>query len=61
MKHNLEHTTALLSRTPAALNALLRDLPDTWTLKNEGEETWRAHRLDAAREDDYGIRRGTGF
>ena len=40
MKHNLEHTTALLSRTPAALNALLRDLPDAWTLKNEGEKTW---------------------
>ena len=40
MKHNLEHTTSLLSRTPAALNALLRDLPEAWTLRNEGEQTW---------------------
>ena len=40
MKHNLQHTTALLARTPAALNALLRDLPDAWTRSNEGENTW---------------------
>jgi DinB superfamily len=40
MKHNLEHTMSLLSRTPIALNALLRDLPDVWTLRNEGEKTW---------------------
>ena len=40
MKHNLPHTISLLSRTPAALNAFLRDLPDTWTLPNEGESTW---------------------
>jgi len=24
------------------LNALLRDLPETWTLRNEGENTWSA-------------------
>jgi len=40
MEHNLEHTISLLTRTPAALNALLRDLPETWTLRNEGEKTW---------------------
>lgn len=40
MEHNLEYTIALLARTPAALNALLRDLPDAWTLRNEGENTW---------------------
>ena len=40
MKHNLPHTISLLSRTPAAFNAFLRDLPDTWTLPNEGESTW---------------------
>lgn len=40
MKHNLENTISLLSRTPATLDALLRDLPDAWTLKNEGEKTW---------------------
>jgi len=42
MEHNLEHTIALLTRTPAALNALLRDLPETWTHRNEGEKTWSA-------------------
>ena len=40
MKHNLHDTMALLERTPAALDALLRDLPETWTLANEGEGTW---------------------
>jgi hypothetical protein len=40
MKHNLQDTTALLTRTPAALDALLRDLPETWTHRNEGESTW---------------------
>jgi hypothetical protein len=40
MEHNLQETIALLTRTPAALDALLRDLPETWTHRNEGEETW---------------------
>jgi len=42
MEHNLQHTISLLTRTPAALNALLRDLPETWTFRNEGENTWCA-------------------
>jgi hypothetical protein len=42
MEQNLENTIALLARTPSALNALLRDLPEAWTLPNEGEETWSA-------------------
>jgi hypothetical protein len=42
MPFNLDDTTALLARTPAALDALLRDLPDTWTQRNEGETTWTA-------------------
>ncbi|MGC2323619.1 MAG: DinB family protein [Terriglobales bacterium] len=42
MEHNLQHTISLLTRTPAALNALLRDLPETWTSRNEGENTWSA-------------------
>lgn len=42
MEHNLQNTIALLARTPAALNALLRDLPDTWTFQNEGDKTWTA-------------------
>ncbi len=40
MEQDLEHTVALLGRTPAVLNALLRDLPDAWTSRNEGGETW---------------------
>lgn len=40
MQHNLQDTISLLSRTPAALDALLRGLPETWTMRNEGEETW---------------------
>ena len=40
MGFDLQQTIALLSRTPSALNALLRDLPQTWTLCNEGGKTW---------------------
>ncbi|HEX7958778.1 MAG TPA: DinB family protein [Terriglobales bacterium] len=43
MEQNLEHTILLLSRTPAALNALLRDLPEEWTARNEGENTWNPY------------------
>jgi hypothetical protein len=42
MSHGLEQTTALLSRTPATLNALLRDLPESWTHSSEGPNTWTA-------------------
>ena len=42
MSHNLDDTVALLSRTPAGLDALLRDQPDVWTHHNEGEATWDA-------------------
>ncbi len=30
----------VLERTPAALNALLRDLPKVWTAATEGPDTW---------------------
>ncbi len=40
MEHNLPQTISLLSRTPSALQALLHDLPETWTLRSEGENTW---------------------
>ncbi len=40
MEKNPEYTISLLTRTPAALNALLRDLPEAWTLRGEGENTW---------------------
>jgi len=42
MQHDLQHTVALLTRTPATLNTLLRDLPQIWTHQNEGENTWGA-------------------
>ncbi|MGA7622217.1 MAG: DinB family protein [Candidatus Acidiferrales bacterium] len=40
MEQNLNDTMSLLARTPAALDALLRDLPQAWTMRNEGEKTW---------------------
>ena len=40
MAHNLSDTVSLLTRTPATLNALLRDLPESWTFRNEGENTF---------------------
>jgi DinB family protein len=43
LSDNLENTIALLERTPAVLNALLRDLPDAWTRRNEGGKTWSAY------------------
>jgi hypothetical protein len=42
MQHNLRDTISLLSRTPAALNALLRELPESWTHGKEGGNTWSA-------------------
>jgi hypothetical protein len=45
MEQNLQYTTALLARTPAVLDALLRDLPDAWTLRNEGAGTWSAFEI----------------
>jgi hypothetical protein len=56
MRHDLQDTISLLGRTPAALDALLRDLPETWTLRNEGEKTWSAfdvvgHLIHAERAD----------
>jgi DinB superfamily len=37
---DLQTTIALLTRTPAVLDALLRGLPDTWTMHNEGGASW---------------------
>jgi hypothetical protein len=42
MPHNLQHTISLLARTPATLDALLRDLPEEWTMRNEGGNTFNA-------------------
>lgn len=38
----LDEAIAVLQRTPAALDALLRGLPDTWVYRNEGGTTWNA-------------------
>jgi uncharacterized damage-inducible protein DinB len=43
MEHNLQQTIALLARTPATLNAFLRELPDSLTRRNEGGDTWSAY------------------
>jgi hypothetical protein len=42
MEFSIDQSVALLARTPATLNALLRDLPDDWTHANEGPSTWSA-------------------
>ncbi len=52
----MQDTVALLRRTPRVLDALLRDLPDTWTMRDEGTGTWTAvdivaHLIHAERTD----------
>src|SRR5580658_9060776 len=42
---SLAEVRAVLARTPATLNALLRGLPETWVMRNEGrskdgKDTW---------------------
>ncbi len=56
MHYNFEQSAALLSRTPNALDSLLRGLPDEWTRSSEGEGTWSAfdvvaHLIHAERAD----------
>jgi hypothetical protein len=36
----IDDAVAILSRTPATLDALLRGLPDSWIAAHEGGETW---------------------
>ena len=40
MEFELAHAIEILERTPATLNALLRNLPESWLVQNEGPETW---------------------
>lgn len=40
MHQNLQNSIALLTRTPVALNSLVRDLPEEWTHRNEGDNSW---------------------
>jgi hypothetical protein len=55
--HAMTETIALLTRTPATLNALLRGLPDTWTRRNEGNDTWSPYdiigHMALAERDDW--------
>jgi hypothetical protein len=47
MVDTLEGRIALLERTPAALDALLRGLPEMWTERGEGEKTWSVNTVVA--------------
>jgi len=40
MRFELASAREVLSRTPSALDRLVRDLPDAWTRENEGPDTW---------------------
>ena len=40
MDYDVQQATAVLRRTPAVLDALLRDLPDEWLRANEGGTSW---------------------
>ncbi len=40
MHFDLNDTIAVLERTPATLDAMLRGLPDAWTRSNEGDRTF---------------------
>ena len=56
MEYKLEETVALLARTPAVLDALLRELPEIWTRGSEGAGSWSpfdvvAHLIHAERDD----------
>src|ERR1700733_15247537 len=56
MEFNLADGVAVLTRTPATLNVLLRGLPQVWVRCNEGKNTWSAfeivgHLIVAERSD----------
>ena len=40
MEFELAPAIEVLRRTPLTLNSLLRDLPESWLVQNEGGETW---------------------
>jgi len=47
MGHDLQNGIVLLERTPGALDALLRGLPEVWTEANEGGNTWSVNTVVA--------------
>jgi hypothetical protein len=42
MEFSIDQMIPVLARTPATLDAMLRDLPEGWTHANEGPSTWSA-------------------
>jgi DinB superfamily len=42
---SLEMGKAVLTRTPGTLRALLANLPDAWTLSDEGPNTWSPYQV----------------
>jgi hypothetical protein len=45
VEFSLDSGTAVLTRTPGVLQALLTGLPEEWTASNEGPETWSPHQV----------------
>src|SRR5471030_2464253 len=45
MEETLKENIALLTRTPVALDALLRGLTDSWTQHNEGGASWNIREI----------------
>ena len=59
MNFDLTNSIAVLERTPAVLRALLAGLPEDWTHRNEGPETWSpfdvvGHLIDGEETDWMG-------
>ena len=56
MSFDLSDSLAVLERTPGVLRSLLAGLPEAWTRRNEGPETWSAfdvvgHLIDGEETD----------
>jgi DinB superfamily len=56
MEFDLDHSLAILERTPIVLRALLAGLPDVWSCQNEGPGTWSprevvGHLIEGERSD----------
>lgn len=47
MNFDLAQSRTILERTPRAFDALLRELPESWTRSNEGPKTWSPHEVIA--------------
>jgi hypothetical protein len=45
MEFSLQSGKEILRRTPRELDAMLRDLPDSWTMQNEGPGTWSPYQV----------------